>query len=358
MIPLNKPFLPPREKYERYIEEIWKRGWLTNHGPLVKEFEKKISDYLGTDRMVFVNNGTTALQIAIKALDLKGEIITTPFSYVATTNAILWASCKPVFADIDKRSFNIDPSKIEAAITKDTSAILATHVFGNPCDVEAIKVLADRYGLNVIYDAAHSFGVTCDGESLFKWGDISITSFHATKVFHTVEGGGLFCSDRELTKKIRYLMNFGHDGPYRFTEAGINGKNSEFHAAMGLCNLEYANEILLHRKKLISCYDKGLENLPLTRQKLREETEHNFSYLPVIFQTESDLATTENRLKQNDIETRRYFKPSLDELPYTSKADLPVAHSISERILCLPLFFDMQEDDVIKVCSVIRNFFF
>jgi dTDP-4-amino-4,6-dideoxygalactose transaminase len=357
MIPLNKPFLPPLDDYNRLVEEIWKRNWLTNHGPLVKGFEKKISEYLGISTMVFVNNGTTALQVAIKALNLQGEIITTPFSYAATTNAIVWGKCSPVFVDIDQNSLNIDPSNIEPAVTPATTAILATHVYGNPCDVVAIQHIADKHGLKVIYDAAHCFGIRYLDDSIYKWGDISVASFHATKLFHTIEGGGLFCKDGKLRKKLRQLINFGHDGPYRFTEAGINGKNSEFHAAMGLCNLEYADKILEKRKFLTECYNSGLNNVPVARQSLREGTRYNYSYLPILFETESDLETAETSLSQAEVQTRRYFKPSLDLLPYTKKSDLPVAHSVSNRILCLPLYFDLSEEDVFSVCGIIKKCF-
>ena len=355
MIPLNKPFLPPREKYERYIEEIWKRGWLTNHGPLVKEFENKISDYLGTDRMVFVNNGTTALQIAIKALDLKGEIITTPYSYVATTSSIVWENCTPVFVDIEESTFNIDPGKIESAITDKTSGIIATHVYGNSCDVEVIREIAEKHNLKVIYDAAHCFGVTYKNDSVYNWGDISIASFHATKLFHTVEGGGLFTKDNTLKKKIRYMMNFGHAGPYAFQGVGINGKNSELHAAMGLCNLKYADVLLVQRKKLFEKYDKELAGLPLKFQRKSEYITYNYAYYPVLFETGEEKERTAAFLTKNGIETRSYFKPSLNRLPYVNKGYMPVSESVSDRVLCLPLFYDLTEEMIDMISSKIKK---
>jgi len=356
MIPLNKPFLPPQHEYQDYINEIWRRNWLTNHGPLVKEFEEKVSDYLGTERMVFVSNGTTALQIAIKALGLKGEIITTPYSYVATTSTIVWEHCTPVFVDIDDITLNIDPDKIESAITGKTSAIIATHVYGNPCDVESIHKIAEKYDLKVIYDAAHCFGTRYKGEPIYNWGDISIASFHATKPFHTVEGGGLFTYDKELRKKIRYMMNFGHDGPYHFQGVGINGKNSELHAAMGLCNLKYADEILAKRKKLSEIYDNKLNELPFQKPEVTENTEYNYAYYPVLFESEKAMKSAAEYLSSEGIESRSYFKPSLNQLPYVEKAHVPVSESVSNRVLCLPLYFDMTIEKVkIVIDSIQKN---
>src|SRR5690606_11269120 len=213
MIPVTKPFLPPREEYDRYLEGIWKRNYLTNNGPLVNEFELRLKEYLEIKHLLYLSNGTIALQLAIKALDLKGEIITTPFSYVATTSSIVWEGCTPVFVDIESRSYNIDPTKIEHAVTSNTSAILATHCFGNPCKIDQIQEIADRHRLKVIYDAAHCFGTKYKGRSVFDFGDVSTTSFHSTKLFHTVEGGAVFTKDPELLKKMAYMRNFGHDGP-------------------------------------------------------------------------------------------------------------------------------------------------
>ncbi len=344
MIPLNKPFLPPQHEYQDYMNDIWQRNWLTNHGPLVKEFEEKVSEYLGSEKMVFTANGTTALQIAIKSLDLKGEIITTPYSYVATTSSIVWENCTPVFVDIDETTLNIDPEKIESAITGRTSAIIATHVYGNPCDVESIQKIAVKHNLKVIYDAAHCFGTRYKGEAIYNWGDISIASFHATKPFHTVEGGGLFTHDKELKKKMRYMMNFGHDGPYHFQGVGINGKNSELHAAMGLCNLKYADEIFDKRKKLSEIYDNKLNELPVQRPEVTENTIYNYAYYPVLFESENAMKSAAGYLSSKGIETRNYFKPSLNQLPYVDKAHVPVSESVANRVLCLPLYFDLTEE--------------
>ena len=355
MIPLNKPFLPPQHEYLDYLNDIWQRNWLTNHGPLVKDLEEKISEYLGTAKMVYVANGTTALQLAIKALELKGEIITTPYSYVATTSSIVWENCIPIFVDIDKETLNIDPDMIEPAITKQTTGIIATHVYGNPCDVEFIQEIATKYNLKVIYDAAHCFGVRYKEESIYNWGDISITSFHATKPFHTVEGGGLFTNDNELRKKIRYMMNFGHDGPYQFQGIGINGKNSELHAAMGLCNLNYINEIFDKRKMLSEIYDNKLNELPVKKPVLSENTEYNYAYYAVLFKTKQIANEAARYLSSKNIETRSYFKPSLNQLPYVEKVHVPVSESVANRILCLPLYFELTQEMIDVVTSSLKK---
>jgi dTDP-4-amino-4,6-dideoxygalactose transaminase len=356
-IPLNKPFLPSKIEFEKYVAGIWKRNWLTNHGPLVEKFEFEIANFLDVERMLFVTNGTIALQIAIRALDLQGEIITTPYSYVATTSSIVWQNCKPIFVDIDKESLNIDSSKIEDAVTDKTTAILATHVYGNPCDVESIKEIAEKHNLKLIYDAAHCFGVKYKGESIFKWGDISATSFHATKVFHTVEGGGLFTSNDELYERMKYMMNFGHDGPYLFKDVGINGKNTEFHAAMGLSNLTHANECLERRKDLTKYYNEQIRNLPLKRPKIKSNTSINYAYYPVLFETAKIRSQVVEKLKKHQIETRSYFRPCLSELSYVDDADVPISKSVSERVVCLPFFFDLQKRDIDKITGIIKKYY-
>src|SRR4051794_21801553 len=250
MILVTKPFLPPIKEYQEFIDGIWQRQWLTNNGPLVNELELKLKEYLKLKHLLYLSNGTIALQIAIKALDLKGEIITTPFSYVATVSSIAWENCTPVFADIDERSFTINPDEIEKKITEKTCAILATHVYGIPCDVERIEAIAKKNNLYVIYDAAHAFGCIYKGKSLYSYGDISTASFHATKLYHTIEGGAVITSSAELLKKMAYMRNFGHNGPENFFGLGINGKNCEFHAAMGIVNLTYINSIIQKRKEI------------------------------------------------------------------------------------------------------------
>ncbi|WP_224998101.1 DegT/DnrJ/EryC1/StrS aminotransferase family protein [Cesiribacter sp. SM1] len=347
MIPVTKPFLPPREEYEYYLQGIWKREWLTNNGPLVNELELKLKEYLELKHLLYVSNGTIAIQMAIKALDLKGEIITTPFSYVATTSSIVWEGCCPVFVDIHPKTFNIDPSKIEAAINENTSAILATHVYGNPCDIDAIQTVADKYSLKVIYDAAHCFGSKYKGKSVFAYGDISTTSFHATKLFHTTEGGAVFTNDPDLLKKMAYLRNFGHDGPEKFVGVGVNGKNSEFHAAMGLCNIKFVPEILKRRRELSERYNLMLQPLKVVRPVIQPESEFNFAYYPIIFQCESVLLKAISALQGIYVSPRRYFFPSLETLDYVKPSqNIAVSKDISRKVLCLPLYHDLSFEEV------------
>lgn len=346
MINVTKPFLPPQEEYFAYVDGIWKRNWLTNNGPLVNDLELRLKERLNLEHLLFVSNGTIALQIAIRALDLKGEIITTPFSYVATTSSIVWEGCRPVFVDIDPDTLNIDATKIEAAITSETTAILATHVYGNPCEIEVIDRIAKKNNLKVIYDGAHAFGTRYRGKSVFQYGDITTTSFHATKLFHTVEGGAVITQDPELTRKMAFLRNFGHHGPEDFSGIGINGKNSEFHAAMGLANLKYVQKILDSRKFLSQYYDEALLTLRVRRPSINPQAEYNYAYYPVIFETEEALKKALDFLKGNWINTRRYFYPSLSKLPYVQSGSLPVCDDYSKRVLCLPLYFDLAKEEI------------
>jgi len=353
MIPVTKPFLPNIEIYQNYVDEIFSRQWLTNNGPLLNEFELKVKKYLDVKHFLFVSNGTIALQIAIKSLDLIGEIITTPFSYVATTSSIIWEGCEPVFVDIDKNSLNIDANKIEEAISDKTTAILATHCFGNACDIEAIDNIAKKHNLKVIYDAAHCFGTKYNGKSIFEYGDVTTTSFHATKIFHTVEGGGIFTNSAELTKKISWMRNFGHSGPEDFDGVGINGKNSEFHAAMGLANFNDVNDILNNRKKLSNYYDQALRNLNVEYIQINENCDFNFSYYPIIFNSEDALLRTFEKLKRSEIFPRRYFYPSLNKLRYVKNVNMPIAESISKRILCLPLYHELSFAEIDLIARIL-----
>jgi dTDP-4-amino-4,6-dideoxygalactose transaminase len=358
VINVTKTFLPPLEEYTRYLQGIWERNHITNHGPLVNELEEKLREYLGVRHFFFVNNGTIALQIALKALDIQGEVITTPFSYVATTSSILWENSVPVFVDIDSKSFTIDARAIERAITPDTRAILATHVYGIPCDVEMIRQIAEKHRLAVIYDAAHAFGVRFKGTPLLTFGDISTISFHATKLFHTVEGGGVATNDETLAHRISYMRNFGHKGQEEFWGIGINGKNSEVHAAMGLCNFPFIPEILERRKQLCEMYEAFLHSagLSLIRPVLPEGTEYNYAYYPVVFDSEKQLLSVKNSLNAAYIYPRRYFFPPLHHLPYLKeRTDQPVAASIASRVLCLPLFHDLTRDNVKRICSIIAE---
>lgn len=353
MIPVTKPFLPPIEEYSKLIDGIWKRNWLTNNGPLVNQLELRLKEYLQINHLLYLTNGTIALQIAIKALNLKGQIITTPFSYVATTSSLVWEGCTPVYVDIDQNTLNIDPHKIEQAITPQTSAILATHVYGNPCDVEAIERIASKHDLKVIYDAAHAFGVKLNGKSVFEYGDISTTSFHATKLFHTIEGGAVFTRSPNLLKHMSYLRNFGHDGPERFADLGINGKNSEFHAAMGLVNLEHVTDVLLVRKRQCLYYDQILKGLNCKRQVINSNTIYNYAYYPIILPSTEITLRIINELNKHMIYPRRYFYPSLHELPYVSKIEMPISQMVSERVLCLPLYHTLSEEEMQLIARII-----
>ena len=354
MIPVTKPFLPPQQVYQNYLDGIWKRQWLTNMGPLASDLELRLKEFLKVNHLLFVTNGTVAIQMAIKALDLKGEIITTPFSFVATTSSIVWENCTPVFVDIDRHSLNIDAEKIEAAITEKTSAILATHVYGNPCDVEKIETIAKKHNLKVIYDAAHAFGVEIGGKSIFEFGDISTCSLHATKLYHSTEGGLVITKDADLLKKLAYMRNFGFDGPENFAELGLNGKNSEFHAAMGLANLKYIDVIHKKRKALTERYDEKLKNLKAVRPVWHSLSENNFSYYPIVFESEALMLKCIEFLQLHEVFTRRYFYPSLAaSLPYVEQADLPVTDDIASRVLCLPLYYDLTFEEVDLICRLL-----
>lgn len=357
MINVTKSFLPDLSTYTEYLKGVWERGHLTNHGPLVLELEARLTEYLGVKHFYFLNNGTIAIQIAIKALDIKGEVITTPFSYVATTSSIVWEQAEPVFVDIDPRTLTLDPAKIEAAITPRTTAILATHVYGIPCDVEAIGAIAKRHNLKVVYDAAHAFGVQYKGQSLLNYGDISTLSFHATKLFHTVEGGGITTSDPELAHRIAYLRNFGHNGQEAFWGLGVNGKNSEFHAAMGLCVLPNMAAIIADRGKISGWYEQFLIaelGGRLIRPFIPSGTIYNYAYYPVLFENEESLVAVRDALNREQIFPRRYFYPALHHLPYITKQyDLPVTEHASKTVLCLPLYYGLEEQTVAQINSII-----
>jgi dTDP-4-amino-4,6-dideoxygalactose transaminase len=354
MINVSKPNLPPFEQYAELLKGIWERNWLTNNGPLVNELELSLKEYLKVPYLLYLNNGTIALQLALKALDLpqSSEIITTPFSYVATTSSIVWEGYEPVFVDIDANTFNIDHKQIEAAITSKTSAILATHVFGNPCNIEAIESIAEKYKLKVIYDASHCFGTKYKNKSVFQYGDISTTSFHATKLFHTIEGGAVFTRNPEVLKKLSHMRNFGHKTSEEFECVGINGKNSEFHAAMGLCNLKEIDKILLSRKEVSSFYDKYLTD-KLKTIEMPSVVDFNYAYYPVVFKNEEELLNCVAALNNNYIFPRRYFYPSLNTLNYIEKQSCIISEDISKKILCLPLFYGLKKEDVDFICRII-----
>jgi dTDP-4-amino-4,6-dideoxygalactose transaminase len=357
MIPVTKSFLPPIEEYTAQVQRAYNNGWLTNRGALVLELEDKLTAYLNLDqsRILLMNNGTIPLQIALKCLAKGGEVITTPFSYVATTSTIVWEGCTPVIVDIHPEYLTIDETKIEAAITDKTTCILATHVFGNPCNVEEIERIAKKHNLKVIYDGAHAFGVSYKGKSIFEYGDVTTCSFHATKLFHTGEGGAIFCKDPNLFHQLYYSHNFGHDGPLAFHGLGINGKMSELQAAMGLAVLPYMEKILNSREVLVKTYEEGL-NPTFQKLKLRTESAWNNSYFPVIFENEERLLMAERELLANEIMARRYFYPSLNTLPYLNHYPVPTSENTAKRVLCLPLFYGMQAVEQALILAVVNNF--
>jgi len=372
---VTKPFQAPFEEITAEMQRAWDAQWLTNNGPLLKEFEAGLNAYLGTKDCAVVSNGTVAIQVALQALGIKGEVITTPFSYVATTSTIVWEGCTPVFVDIDAKTFNIDPVQIESAITEKTSAILATHVFGVPCDVEAIERIAKTHNLKVIYDAAHCFGTKINGVSILNYGDLSTLSLHATKLMHSVEGGAIFVNDSsskvegltEPVSPLRYtvnrLRNFGHFGPEVFDGVGINAKNSEIHAAIGLVNLRYADEIMTDRERQHERYDQGLETLALTKPEIAENVDWNKSYYPVVFNSEEEALHVLDGLEACRIYARRYFYPALNTLPYIVRpGKTPNATTISSSILCLPLYFGLEDEkitrvieEVVRLCNEFRS---
>ncbi|SFS53761.1 DegT/DnrJ/EryC1/StrS family aminotransferase [Lutibacter maritimus] len=355
MITVTKAFFPPIEDYQKQLQRIWSNQWLTNRGELVLELEEKLKNYLQVPHVLCTNNGTIPLQIALKLLGNGGEIITTPFSYVATTSAIVWENCTPVFVDIHPEYLTIDETKIEAAITPKTTAILATHVFGNSCNVEAIKAIALKYNLKVIYDAAHSFGTTYKGTSVFEFGDISTCSFHATKLFHTGEGGALFCNTKDFELQSFYSHNFGHNGPEDFYGVGINGKLSELQAAMGLTVLPFMDTILKARKKVVAYYNTHLNFNKVSALKIRAHTQWNYSYYPVLFKDEATLLNVQEALNNADIFPRRYFYPSLNTLNYIKSTAMPVSENIAARIVCLPLYNGLSEKELQHIVAIINK---
>ncbi len=355
MVPVTKSFLPPIAEYQGWVEKAYANQWLTNRGELVKDLEQKLKSYLDVGWMTITNNGTVPLQIALKILGKGGEIITTPFSYVATTASIVWENCTPVFVDIHSAYLTIDETKIEAAITDKTTCILATHVFGNPCNIEAIEKIASKYNLKVIYDAAHCFGVKYNGRSIFDYGDISTCSFHATKLFHTAEGGAMFTRDKELQHQLFYSHNFGHNGPLDFHGLGINGKISEIQAAMGLAVFPYMSKILDERKAAVDFYNQELDFASLSNLNIRENTYWNYSYYPVLFKSEEELLAVQKDLNDNNIVPRRYFYPSLNRVSYLQGSEMPISESVSKRIICLPLYAGIEKEDLKRITDIINR---
>lgn len=352
---VTKPFLPPIKEYEKYIAEIFKSTQLTNEGPYVLELQKKLKDFLNVPNLEYVTNGTIALQIAIESLEISGgEIITTPFTYIATISSIIWQKCKPVFVDIEPNNFTIDCNKIEKAITANTRAILPVHVFGYACNIEKIAEIAKEYNLKVIYDAAHAFGSSYKGKSLLSYGDISTCSFHATKVYHTIEGGCCVTPFNQISKKISLIKKFGHIGD-KFYLVGINGKQSEFNAAMGLVNLKYLTNCIQRRKIVSEKYDYFLSN-KVGRPCRQKDLSYNYSYYPVVFKSFDVLKKVNNNLLKDGIHIRRYFYPSLNKLGFYDKFfNCPISEDISSRIACLPLYPDLSSNSVELISNLINE---
>jgi dTDP-4-amino-4,6-dideoxygalactose transaminase len=354
MLHVTKSFLPDLKEYVKYLERIWESHHLTNDGPFVKELEYKLGEFLEVDNFIFVSNGTIALQLAIKALDLKGNVLTTPFSYCATTNVLIWEGCKPIFVDIDPISLTVNSQQIKSLSERNSiSGILTTHVYGNCGDLEEQEIMSNQMGIPLIYDGAHAFGVKYKGKSIFNYGTVSTCSFHATKVFHTIEGGAIMTNDHRLADKIRGIRSFGHKNDDYF-DIGINGKNSEFHAAMGLINLDHFSTIKKHRETSSLLYDSLLKD-PIIKYKYNAELDRNFSYYPIMFASEEQLLKVTEVLNNYQIYPRRYFYPSLNNLPTVTGNICINSEDISKRILCLPLSADITEGDITKISSIIMS---
>ena len=352
---VTRTFLPPREEYLHWLDKAYASHNLTNNGPIHRELEETLRARFDVPHLRLMSNGTLALQLAIRALGVKGQVITTPFSYVATTSAILWEGCEPVFVDIDPTTCCIDPNLIEAAITPDTTAILATHVYGIPCDVEAIDAIAKKHGLKVIYDAAHAFDVEYKGKSILSYGDASTLSFHATKLFHTVEGGALIVHDAETDHQVRLLRSFGHIRDEHYS-LGLNAKMSEVHAAMGMAVLPHVERLIAERTTLCTRYDENFVPNLLERPTLPQSTVYNSSYYPVILPSGNVREGLLNSLAERNIIARRYFFPSLDTLPYVPMKNCRVSQRMAECTLCLPLYNGMTEAEQDRVIESVRNY--
>lgn len=350
--PVTRPFLPPLDDYKSQVDAIFASGWLTNDGSCVNALEEKLQSKLALPQVNLVSSGTIALHLAIRALNLSGEILTTAFSYIATTSSIYWSGCRPVFVDIESHGYNIDLEDLERKITPRTSAILATHCFGVPCDVAGIQRIAEHHGLKVIYDGAHAFGTVVNGQSVFHWGDVSTCSFHATKLFHSVEGGMVVARSAEVAERVRRLRNFGHNGEEKFSEFGTNGKNSELHAAMGLSILPHVDEILEQRRMQAETYHEVLFKAPLRLPPVNNPT-WNCAYFPIVFEDEQRCIAVKTELAERGILTRRYFYPSLNRIATDSPESCPRAESLSERILCLPMFHELTQKETVTIGRLI-----
>lgn len=361
MIPVTKPYLPSRKKLDSYIDGIYERRWLTNGGPLEQLLTKRLEEYLGVDNLLLVSNGTLALQIAYKSLGVNSsdsiqepEAITTPFTFVATASSLQWEGITPLFADIDQNSWCLSPANIDAALTKNTKAIVPVHVFGNTCDVEAINIIAEKHKLKVVYDASHAFGVKYKGKSILNWGDAATLSFHATKLFHTIEGGAIIFKDKADLERAKGLINFGLTAPDKISSVGINAKMNEFQAAMGLCILDEIDINISARREIIECYHRYLpSNIKLKMQ--HEYASENYAYMPIILENEEQVFSVLNRLSEKGVFVRRYFYPSLNNAGYGDGSNMPVSENISKRIICLPLYDGLLKEQVLEIVDDIKK---
>lgn len=363
MINVTKSDLPEIERYIEYLERIWASRWLTNNGEFVQLLENKLAEYLKVKNLLLISNGTLAIQLALKALNIKGEVITTPFTFAATTNVILWEGLTPVFADIDSETYNIDPNDVEKKITDKTRAILAVHVYGNPCYVEKLQEIADKYKIKLIYDAAHAFGIEYKNQSVLNFGDMSTLSFHATKLFHTIEGGAIIVDNEELTKKLKLLRNFGIKSEEEVILPGINAKMNEFQATMGLCNLENIDEKIHHRKIIYDYYKEKLLNIKSIKFQKIIASKYNYGYMPVCFENIEMRDEIYSELIKNEIKPRKYFYPLTSDFDYFKEKDTDIikknelknATDISNRVLCLPLYPDLDIEIVDKIIHIIKR---
>ena len=365
MITVTKPFLPPLEEFIPYLNQIWDSGQLTNNGPFHQQFEEELAEYLGVKYVSLFTNATLALVTALQALNITGEVITTPYSFVATTHALWWNNIKPVFVDIEPEYCNLDPEKIEAVITPKTTAIMPVHVYGNPCNVRRINEIADKYGLKVIYDACHSFGVKINNESVLNFGDLSILSFHATKVFNTFEGGAIISHNKSMKKRIDFLKNFGFSGETTVVAPGINAKMSEIQAAMGLLQLKYIDKNIYKRHEITQYYGEWLNKI--SGIKLLNDipnVKHNYSYLPIFVDVDKYGISRDElyeNLKEHNTYTRRYFYPLISQFPTyrglesAQPGKLPVAEKAADQVICLPLYPELQANTIDSICSFIKK---
>lgn len=356
MITVTKTYLPNKEKYKEYIDRIYESGKLTNNGDNVKKLERALESYLGVKNVVLVCNGTLALMIAYKLLKIDKEVITTPFSFIATTSSMLWQGIKPVFVDINRDDYNINVKKIEENITDKTQGIIPVHVFGACCDVDNINDIAKKNNLKVIYDASHCFGIKYKNNSILKYGDISTISFHSTKIFHTIEGGALIINDDILYKKAKKMINFGFDEYGSISEVGINAKMNEFQAAMGLCVLEEIDEAIENRRKIYNYYMEKLKDIKAIKlQQTNNYYNKNYSYFPIVFESSKLLKLAIKLMEEEDIYPRRYFYPSINKVSYiNSESEMINSEDIAEKVLCLPIYESLQKEEIDKIIKILK----